>query len=261
MINEENTDIFICNFKSDFKNPLNLTNKVYKVLTTVDLDTDSGLEVIKFTPERENILWCEWSHFDYILKNIDSFKDNIGICSYRRYFDFKDDVSILNNYNYVLVKPDITINNVLNYGFSHSFEDFGEFYYYYIHLFNDKEKLLDVIENFVNSNMMFSNNMVILPKNIFKDLVKTTFTIMDAYLSARKIKTYEDVKNHILDPHYKFIKTFSPNDTLEYQMRYIAYYCERIFSMFLMDLENSLEHNEVYYSEKIISEKKYNDDM
>lgn len=257
MITEDNTTIFICNFKPEFNNPLNLSNKCYKVLSTCELNTNPGLDVITFNPELNNNLWCEWSHIKWILDNCES--EYIGVCSYRRYFDFKDDLSVLKDKNYVITPPDGNPNNSLAFGYFHSIKDLTDFVFYYNYLYSENDLMKQILTQFLNCDFCYTNNMVILPNKIFKDIMKKIFNILFKYFAYRGFKTEEDVKEHILDKTYDFIKTFSPNDTVEYQIRYFAYYAERIFSMFLTYNLKDFPDSELYISTKVISEKKYGD--
>lgn len=257
MITEDNTNIYICCHKSIYDNVLNLKSKAYKILTPNDITVNnSELEVIKFTEQYDNRIYSEFSHLFHLAKRTD-LKEYTGICHYRRYFNFKEDFKQIENTNFVITEPELSYNNILSYIDYHNAEDIISFTKFYTLLYKNDETMKNIWLNYCNSNICYTNNMIIIPTEEYKKLMNCVEYIITQYLNFIHLKTYDEWKEHVILNKEKYIKDYYPNNTITYNIRVPAYICERLISAIIYYYKTNVYKNYIEVS-KIITEDKYN---
>lgn len=89
----------------------------------------------------------------------------------------------------------------------------------------------------VNSNIIYSSNMFVLPTKEYNKYCKFLFEVFDKYLDRVGFKLddtlYEDVKQYTIESLIKKEGQVSSEGWLKYQMRITAYLAERIFTMYI----------------------------
>ena len=235
---KNNVDIFICTHK-DFDQIYN--NQIYKIIDSRNINEKyHGLD---------DKFWSEFFQFFYVSDNVE-LKDYVGFCHYRRYFSFEDNVPDIDkefeNCDVITCMPLKMINGVKSqYSLCHNIED--------LNIIGDiiKRKTPEYyksFESFINGNVFFPCNMFIMKKEDFMEYIDFIKKIMYEYLDI----VGTDIKKRIEDNKDKYIKNFSPNDTVEYQYRLGGYLAERLTNVFIFR-----KYKRVKTYKMIVTEQKY----
>ena len=103
-------------------------------------------------------------------------------------------------------------------------------------------------ESFVDGNIFFPCNMFIMKKEDFNGYIKFVDAVLQKYIERVGV----DIKKRIEDNKEKYIKKFSPNNTVEYQYRIGGQLGERLTNAFVL---KKFERVKAY--KMIITEQKY----
>lgn len=248
--------IFVCTHKS-FESKVyrpDIYKSVYGEYDNIDCDKLSVYKCSNEKDEKSGLNSAFWSEL-YMLQNIPSelIKDSkyIGVCHYRRYFAFMNNAEPprdMLDKGYVIVTRPIDLGQTVReqYAFFHNIEDFDimeniikeHFAEYY-----------DAFEEMADSRYFISCNMVILPKDYFLKWIKFISDAVQKYIEH--IGT-TDILKHINDNKDKYIKSFYPNNTVEYQYRIGGYLAERLTHVFLRK-----HFDKIAFVPMIITESKY----
>jgi len=235
----DNLDIFICTHKVFTPE---VFNDAYKILDNRVID--------KSEIKLDDKFYSEFLSFYYVAKKC-QLKKYVGFCHYRRYFDFLDDIpdmdEIFKKYDTIVIKP-LNLNKTVReqYAFFHNIEDL-EIIEKII-----KEKYpehIEGFENYLNGNIFIPYNMFIMKSEDFKEYVKFVFEILDEYLKI----VGTDIRKRIEDNKDKYLKDFSPNNSVDYQYRIGGYLGERLTNLFYMIHFKKMKTYKV-----VITENKYN---
>lgn len=238
----ENVDIFIFTHK-DFEKKV--SNDVYKVVDARDFK-----DKYKIMGCLDDVALSELYSFFYIRENYE-LKDYVGVCAYRRYFAFLDDVpnmdEIFKKYDVIVRKPlELSITNREQYADCHNVEDLdilGDV------IKNKFKKYYNAYESFIKLKLFIPCNMVIMKKEDFIEYVDDMKEIMKEYFWRVGI----DMERRVIDNEKKYLKRISPNNTIAYQKRIIAFVFERFINIFILKKFKKLKTYDV-----IITENKYN---
>lgn len=190
----------------------------------------------------------------YMLKNLPKdliSKKYIGFCHYRKYFEFMDNIpdldDVFSKSEIIAVKP-ITFKKTVReqYAACHNIEDLYilsgiicEMYPNYINTWN----------NFLDGHLMFPYNMFIMKSDEFKEYIKFIKSILDKYVEIIGTDIYQRIENN----KEKYLKDFSPNNTVEYQYRIGGYLGERLTNLWIIH-----NHKKIKVYPVKITENKYN---
>lgn len=232
-------DIFVNAIEGSY---VDLSNDVYKILELggCDLGARTTLERYKDN-SGDNISYlnksiCEFTGMYWVNKNF-PLKEYVGFCQYRKYFSFFDNLpnieKIFENNDVILCEPYKVRESVReHYAECHNIEDYDKL----------KEIINEVapqynsaFEKISNSNCLFICNLFIMKKDDFKKYCEFIWLIISKFLVDENIHTYEDCVRRVEDNKTKYIKKFYPNDTLDYQSRFIAYLIERLTNVFICE--------------------------
>ena len=234
-----NLDIFICTHK-DFE-PL-VKNKTYKIINSnkINNDTWNGMK---------GSFYSEIMSYFYIAENY-KLKDYVGFCHYRKYWKFLNEIpnidELFKTYDAIVAKPLTYKYSVYEqYKKCHNIEDV-EIVRNIIHeKFNDYEKAFDV---FFKGKLMLPYNMFIMKREDFLEYIEFISNVLDEYLKV----VGTDIEKRIEENKDKYLKSFSPNNTVEYQYRIGGYLAERLTNVFIIKKFKRLKPYGV-----IITENKY----
>lgn len=230
-IKHNNVDIFIGTQKT-FEPKV--TDKRYKIIVgNHEIENNSKLELIqcKHESELDDTFYSELYMLDYVSKNI-KLKKYTGFCHNRRYFGFLDDIpnldEIFSEYDCITTKPIIFEKSIKEqYGAGHNIEDL----YIIGGIIADKyPEYANMWHTFINGNIFIPYNMFIIKSEDFKEYIKFMFDILDEYVKI----VGTDIMKRIIDNTEKYLKTFYPNDTRQYQYRIGGYLGERLTNLFIM---------------------------
>lgn len=247
---KDNIDIFIGTQKT-FEPKV--TNDAYKIIVgNHEIENNSKLELIdcKHESALDDKFYSELYMLDYISKNY-PLKDYVGFCHNRRYFKFLDDVpdmdELFKNYDAIVAKPlRLKYSVKEQYKSAHNVEDL----YVIGGIIADKyPQYAKIWHSFINGGVFVPYNMFIMKKEDFKEYIKFIFNILDEYVKIVGI----DINKRIYDNIEKYIKRFSPNNSVEYQYRIGGYLAERLTNLFYITHFKKLGTCPV-----IITENKYN---
>jgi hypothetical protein len=129
-------------------------------------DTFNNISVLNPYINEHTIIYWAGNNLDKI------YTDYIGFCHYRRLFDIPDNEQPDENTIYVN-EMQFGISNALYFLINHdpnTVRNFSEFIQKFIRT-NDKH-VVNQFVNFLNSNLLFSANMFIMHKNLFKEYMK-----------------------------------------------------------------------------------------
>lgn len=245
----DNIDIFIGTYK-DFETEL--TESSYKVIYGKhNLKTNNGLKSYQCVSDEplDDRFYSEI----YMLKNLPKdleLKDYVGFCHYRKYFSFKNNIpdveNILSDNGIIVAKPlNYRITVKQQYASCHNIEDLyiisgilAEKYPEYIKMWN----------KFLNGHYMFPYNMFIMKREEFLEYINFVKDVLDRYVKI----VGTDIKKRIESNKEKYLKDFSPNDSVEYQYRIGGYLGERLTNLFILT-----HHKKMRAYNVIITEKKY----
>lgn len=219
---KNNLDIYICthkDFTSKVKNP------AYKIVWGNKINYDLTKNGLK------DDFYSELYQFKFVNENV-QLKKYVGFCHYRRYFSFMDNIpdmdEIFKNYDIIIGKP-IQCKSTIKEQYSkcHSIEDL----YIIGGIIADKyPSYSNAWHNFLNGNIFIPYNMFIMKSEDFKEYIKFVFDIMDEYIKI----VGTDIRKRIENNKEKYLKSFYPNNTVDYQYRIGGYIAERLTNLFIM---------------------------
>lgn len=232
----DNIDIFIGTIKDIDLYP---KNKCYKIMKLgnfksekeydIDVYDDSGTDLSDL-----NKGICEFTGMYKLYKSGYEFKDYIGFCQYRVMFDFWEYIpdleEIFKDCDLITTKRVIFKNSVIEqYSSCHNLVDieildecikeYDSSYYDYWNIFLEQKK-------------MFFRNIFIMKKEMFIEYCKFIEGVMKLFLQKTSIKTYEDCIERVLSHKRLYLKREYPNNTVDYQSRFLAYLIERLTNLF-----------------------------
>lgn len=235
---DDNIDIFVCHHK-DLKQIVK--NNIYKTIDSRNIKVNLPLK---------DDFYSELYQYKYVYDNV-PLKKYVGFCHYRRYFSFLDDIpnidELFNTYDCIVGRPltlKITIRE--HYKLFHNIEDLEIVENIIKKKYND---YYDSLESFLDNNLLIPYNMFIMKKEDFKEYCDFIFGVMNEYLNI----VGTDIKGRIENNKEKYLKSFSPNDTVEYQYRIGGYIIERLTNVFMIKHFKKLKWYKV-----IVTEQKYN---
>lgn len=228
---ENNLDLFICAHK-DFKPKV--TNKVYKVIHGNNVVTNcDNLPIIdcKLDEKLDDRFYSELYLYKFLSKNY-QLKDYIGFNHYRRYWSFLDDIP---NMGELFKKVDVITPIPLIFSYSNKDQ------YKMCHNVEDWELVESIIKDkypsyyytfrqFQESNIFLPYNIFIMRKQDFLRYCDFVFGVLDEYIKI----VGTDITKRIEENRDKYIKSFSPNDAIEYQYRIGGYLGERLTNIFIL---------------------------
>ena len=220
--------IYICTHK-DFDKKVN--NEAYKTLHIKGISTDLPLD---------DKFYSELYHFKYVSEHLPRTK-YVGFCHYRRYFDFYDELpnfdEIFKEHNVIACKPFRFPYSVRGqYSAMHNGEDLDII----TNIIKEKHpEFLNDWNNSLNGEYLYPFNMFIMKTQDFKQYIKFIIDVLNEYVKI----VGTDINKHIEDNKDKYLKPFSPNNTIEYQYRIGGYLAERLTSMYLQRMGNIKTYN------------------
>lgn len=239
----ENVDIFIMTHK-DFE-PV-VSNPIYKVIDSRKI-INNNFRVFGCLTDIE---LSEWYHFYYIINNF-ILKDYVGICQYRRYFNFLDNVPDINEifkeYDIICRQPQQSkMTNIQQYSYYHNENDIKILG----NILKDKyPEYYEMYVKFMNLNIIIPCNMFIMKSNDFIKLIKLSKEIVKEYCWRYGI----DFIKIVSENKDKYIKSFYPNNTIEYQSKILTYILERLTNIFIFK-----NFKKIKTFDAIVTENKYN---
>lgn len=248
-IDEDNVDIFVGTYKV-FNMPFK--NFVYKVIYGKhNLFFANNIQSYKCVSDE--ILDDKFYSEIYMLKNLPKdlkLKKYVGFCHYRKWFEFLDNIPdmdvIFKEYDVVAAVPfsftNLTVRE--HYAKYHNVED--------LDIVENiiKEKFTDYYESFetvMNGRKMYPFNMFIMKKEDFLEYISFISAVLNEYVKI----VGTDIEKRIKDNVDKYLKSFEPNSTIEYQYRIGGYLAERLTSVFINKKFNKVKK----YRVKITEEK------
>lgn len=177
-------------------------------------------------------------------------KKYTGFCHNRKYFDFLDNIP---NIDEIFKEYDIATSNPIIYKSSikdeyaqyHNIEDL----YIIGGIIADKyPNYSNMWHNFINNNIFIPYNMFIMKSNDFKEYMKFILDIVDEYVNI----VGTDINERIENNKNKYLKSFYPNNTRQYQYRIGGYLAERLTNLFILTHFKKIKTYSV-----IITEDKY----
>lgn len=174
----------------------------------------------------------------------------IGFCHYRKYFEFLDNIpdmdKIFENHDVITLKP-MTLRYPIckHYSLCHNGDDLELIKNI---IYNDYPEYKADFDAFMMTSTFFPCNMFIMKASDFQEYIKFVKGVLDKYIEL----VGTDIRQRIIDNKDKYLKTFSPNNTIDYQYRIGGYLAERLTNVFIM------RHfrRPMMYS-MVITEKKY----
>ena len=233
-----------------------VTDNAYKIIVgNHEIENKSNLELIqcKHDSKLDDTFYSELYMLDYIAKNIE-LKKYTGFCHNRRYFSFLDNIpdldKIFEEYDLITSKPIIYKTTIKeDYNRVHNIEDL----YIIGGIIADKyPDCANMWHNFINGKIFIPYNMFIMKSEDFKEYIKFIFDILDEYVKI--IGT--DINKRIYDNYEKYIKSFYPNNTVEYQYRIGGYIAERLTNVFIISKYKKIKTYPV-----ILTENKYKNEI
>ncbi len=189
----------------------------------------------------------------YMLRNIPEnveLGEYVGFCHYRKYFGFMDNIPDLDE---AFKKCDIIVGEPIRftqtikkqYASCHNIDDLEivtkiieERYPSYVDLWN----------SFLNGKLMFPYNMFIMRRDEFYKYIDFVTNILDSFVD----EVGTDIRKRIEDNKDKYIKSFPPNNTFDYQYRIGGYLAERLTNLWIIK-----NHKRIMISSIKITEDKY----
>lgn len=231
-LNKDKIDIFICSHKSFTPS---VENPCYKVLFTKDDNLSSDTELAQYAAKEvplrlDDKFFSEQYAYKWVRDNY-PLKKYVGFCHYRKYFDFMDKIpnidDMFKQYDCLCVHPIRFVNNNRGqYSACHNVEDFDLVGQIIRDKFNEYS---DTYDNFSKSNTMIPCEMFIMRSEDFKDYSDFIIGVLNEYLDI----VGTDINKRIEDNKSKYLKYFSPNNTVEYQYRIGGYLAERLTNVFI----------------------------
>lgn len=237
---KNNLDIFICTHK-EFKSAVK--SKAYKIIWGNKINNDTAENGLKGS------FYSELMSYKHINDNL-KLKKYIGFCSYRKYFNFLDDIpdmdEIFSSYDAIVAKPlEFKQTVKRQYNLLHNIEDL----YIVGGIIADKyPSYAQSWHNFINGNIFIPYNMFIMKSEDFKEYIKFVFDVLDEYINI----VGTDIRKRIENNKEKYLKSFYPNNTVDYQYRIGGYIAERLTNVFLIKKFKKMKAYPV-----VITENKY----
>lgn len=209
--------IYITTYK-DFK-PI-VKNPVYKILDARDFRNPNDKLDDRFYSEI------------FMMSKIKPESEYIGFCMYRKYFEFLDDIpdidKIFETHDIITLKP-LTLRYQIrkHYSLCHNVDDLDIVKSI---IYSEYKEYKEDFDAFMNSSIFFPYNMFILKKEYFEKYVKFITGVLKRYVEI----VGDDIVGRIENNKDKYLKKFSPNDTIEYQYRIGGYIAERLTNVFIM---------------------------
>lgn len=245
-----NVDLFITAYKGF---GLTVSNKAYKIIVgNHSITNKSNLRLINC--KQDDILddkfYSELYMYKYVRKKC-RLKQYVGFCHYRKYFNFLDNIpnmdEIFSKYDCIVAKP-------------LQWKETVKEQYAKMHNIEDLEIVEKIIKNkfpeyghacelFLNGHLFIPYNMFIMKREDFKRYCDFVFGVLNEYTNI----VGTDINKRIEDNKEKYLKSFYPNNTIEYQYRIGGYLAERLTNIFLM---NNFKKMKIY--DVTITETKYN---
>lgn len=243
-----NTKIFICCHK-DYDDVGLKNNSDYILISDHQIKNNSQLELLLTDGLLDDKLYCELNKHYYVWKNLSQNYEYIGMCHYRRYFDFMDDIP--NNPELILPTPiNQPYNNAIMYGIYHNIEDITNI----ATLINKKyPKYFPWFNAMLDSHYIILYNMFVLKKDYYNEYMNFLFNVLFDYMNILKINNnVKTGQEYILTKSQLYLKTFYPNNTVDYQLRSIfGGLGERISTAFFMYLISEKKIKPTYTNIKI----------
>lgn len=243
-----NTKIFICCHK-DYENVGLTNNKEYSLIADHQINNTSNLDLVLTDGYLSDKLYCELNKHYYVWKHLSNQYDHIGMCHYRRYFDFMDNIP--DNRDFIVPTPLYQPhNNAMMYGIYHNIEDITNV----AQIVKQKyPKYFSHFNNMLDSHYIIPYNMFILRKDYYDEYMEFLFSVLFDYMNYLRINNDIELgKKHILNNSQKYLKHFSPNNTVDYQLRSIfGGLGERISTAFIMYLASTKSMTPSYTQVKI----------
>ena len=219
---KNNIDIFICTHK-DFK-PL-VSNSVYKIVNCngINNDTWNGLK---------GSFYSEIMSYFYIGKNY-PLKKYVGFCHYRKYWSFMDNIpdldTIFQTCGCVAAEQrESKVNMREEYKKFHNIEDLN----IVENIIEDKFPSYNAaFKTFLYSKKMFPYNMFIMKREDFLEYCEFIEGVINEYLNI----VGKDIVKRIEDNKDRYLKSFYPNSTVDYQYRIGGYLAERLTTVFIIN--------------------------
>lgn len=170
-----------------------------------------------------NIFYCELCTYYYVWKN-NLKSDYVCFKQYRRPFDWYQFRSLPDKGCVVCYEPIIMRFNIAgNYAICHGRKRAIDVVDYLRKEFGDNS---DVINYFARSNVMFTNNSVVLNWDDFCGMCEFVFGVLDGL-----DKYYE--LNYDYDKYKENALRFTEDKRYDYQMHWVAYIGERLVSCYI----------------------------
>lgn len=230
-VNGTNLDMFIGTYKTF--TPV-VKNPVYKIIYgNHNLIENNCLRYIKCVSD-EPLDDRFYSEF-YMLKNLPKdykLAKYVGFCHYRKYFNFFDEIP---NLDELFKEYDAIMTPLSDFSGNGSVRD----QYAKYHNVEDLDIVGDIIKNkfpdyyepfeeFINGSKMRYLNMFIMRREDFKKYIEFIDGILSEYIKI----VGTDIYKRINDNKEKYLKDYSPNDSIEYQYRIGGYLIERLINVF-----------------------------
>lgn len=232
---EDKLTIFITTYK-DFK--YNFTNPVYKVLDARDYRSPNDILDDRFYSEI----------FMYYKLKVNT--EYVGFCHYRKRWEFFDNIpdidKIFESYDVIAPNP-ITLRYPVkkHYSLCHNGDDLDIVRNI---IYSDFKEYIEDFDVVMNSSTFFPYNAFIMRREDFEKYRSFVKGVLDKYIEL----VGTDIRQMIIDNKDKYLKTFSPNNTIDYQYRIGGYLAERLTNVFIM---RHFRHPMMY--SMVITEKKY----
>ena len=84
--------------------------------------------------------------------------------------------------------------------------------------------------NFLENRLFFPYNMFIMKSEDFKEYMAFVYDVLDEYVKIVGTDIVKRIGNNV----EKYLKDFSPNNTIDYQYRIGGYLAERLTNLFII---------------------------
>lgn len=224
--------IYICAHK-DYQD-IGINNPEYKIISGQNINNNSKLDLVKRESFSDKI-WCEFANHMYIWKNNLNNEPYIGFCHYRRYFDFMNNIP--DNPELILPMPiRQRYNNAMMYGIYHNINDFitvGNI------INSEFKQYVNAFTAMSDSHDIIPYNMFIMNSSLFNDYMEFVGNVLTRLQEVKKIDTVISGEKYVSDNSALYLKSFYPNNTIEYQLRSIfGGMAERLGTAFYLYLIN-----------------------
>lgn len=231
---KDNVDIFIGTHRT-FQPPVKA--KAYKIIVGNHhlKHMDTPIPIIQCGDKEDELDDTFYSEIYMLHKLIESnypFKKYVGFCHYRKYFEFMDDIP---NFDKIFRDYDMCSAYPLNFKYTN--------YQLYANCHNreDMDIIRDIIktdykeyeqpfEQILDWHFFIPYNMVILKKKDFIDMINWIWEVLQKYIERLPTR---NIREYIIQNQDKYIKSFPPNNKIDYHMRIGGYLAERLTNAYL----------------------------